>query len=90
MMGAAAFVLAEVMQINYVIVATAAIIPAILFCLGLWASVHFEAKKLNLKLKDAKDMPHLKDVFLKGEALTLFVPMFVLILLLVYWLYTSV
>ncbi len=82
-MGAAAFVLAEVTQISYVIVAAAAIIPAIMFYLGLWASVHFEAKKLNLKPIDAKDMPRLKDVLFKGEALTLFVPMFVLILLLV-------
>lgn len=82
-MGAAAFVLAEVTQISYTVVALSAIIPALLFYFGIWMSVHFEAKRLNLKPVDSKDMPKLKEVLLSAEAPTLFVPLIVLIIMLI-------
>ena len=48
-MGAAAFLMAEYMNITYAEVALKAILPAVLYFLGIFIAVHLEAKKLNLK-----------------------------------------
>ncbi|TCO70174.1 TRAP transporter permease [Marinisporobacter balticus] len=48
-MGAAAFLMAEFTNTPYVRVITAACIPALLYYFGVFAGVHFEAKKLGLK-----------------------------------------
>ena len=48
-MGAAAFVMAEFLNINYFEILKAAIIPAILFYSGILFAVHFEAQKSNIK-----------------------------------------
>lgn len=48
-MGAAAFVMAEFLNINYLDIVKASIIPAILFYSGILFAVHFEAKKSNIK-----------------------------------------
>ena len=48
-MGAAAFVMAEFLNINYLDIVKAAIIPAILFYSGILFAVHFEAQKSNIK-----------------------------------------
>jgi len=47
-MGAVAFMMAEFMGVGYVEVAIAAAIPAILYYLAIYFTVHFEAKKLRL------------------------------------------
>lgn len=81
-MGAAAFVLAEVSQINYAIVAASAILPAFLFYFGVWTSVHLEAKRLDLKPVEDKDMYRLRNVIVSFDFLTLIVPFIVLIIML--------
>ncbi len=48
-MGAAAFVMAEFLNINYLDIVKASIIPAILFYSGILFAVHFEAQKSNIK-----------------------------------------
>ncbi len=48
-MGAAAFLMAEFLNVPYAEVAKAAAIPAVLYFTGIFAGVHFEAKKLGLK-----------------------------------------
>jgi TRAP transporter 4TM/12TM fusion protein len=48
-MGAAAFLMAEFLNVPYLDVAKAAAIPAVLYFTGIFAGVHFEAKKLGLK-----------------------------------------
>lgn len=48
-MGAAAFLMAEFVGIPYMDVVKAAIVPAILYFLGVFLGVHFEAKRSNLK-----------------------------------------
>jgi TRAP transporter 4TM/12TM fusion protein len=78
-MGAAAFVLAEVTNTNYILVAAAALIPALLYYFGVWMSVHFEAKRLGLKPIESKDMPKFKEIILSPNSPALFIPMFVLI-----------
>ena len=47
-MGAAAFVMADVISVSYLEIIGAALIPALLFYLAIWMSVHFEAKRLGL------------------------------------------
>lgn len=48
-MGAAAFLMAEFIGVPYMEVVKAAVIPAILYFLGVFLGVHFEAKRENLK-----------------------------------------
>ncbi|MBU1156170.1 MAG: TRAP transporter fused permease subunit [Proteobacteria bacterium] len=48
-MGAAAFIMAELTQIPYWSIAVAAIIPSILYYIVVYAVVHFEAVKHNLQ-----------------------------------------
>lgn len=56
-MGAAAFLIAEAVGVNYFDVAKAAIIPAILYFSGIWIMVHLEAKKLGLKGVPREKLP---------------------------------
>ncbi|MCP5514378.1 MAG: TRAP transporter permease [Spirochaetales bacterium] len=48
-MGAAAFIMAEFLGISYIKVALAAILPAMLYYLGVFSMVHFESVKIHAK-----------------------------------------
>ena len=48
-MGAAAFLMADITGIPYAQIALAALIPAILYFVCIFASVHFEAKRMGLR-----------------------------------------
>lgn len=48
-MGAAAFLMAEMIGVDYFDVAKAATVPAVLYFTGVYIMVHFEAKKLGLR-----------------------------------------
>ena len=63
-MGSAAFILAEYTGIQYRAVVYAALIPAILYYLGVFAQVHFRAVKEDLK--PYNDVPKLAKTFAKG------------------------
>ena len=63
-MGAAAFVLAELAGIPYATVMIAAIIPALLYYLAVWTMVDREARRLGLQGMDVSDIPRLKDVLM--------------------------
>jgi len=56
-MGAAAFVMADLLQIPYSTIAVAAILPSILYYAGLLIVVDLQARKLNLGSVDAADLP---------------------------------
>ena len=56
-MGAAAFLMAEYMDLSYATVAVKAILPAVLYFTGIFISVHLEAKKLGLKGLSKDEMP---------------------------------
>ena len=58
-MGAAAFLMAEITDIPYPRIILAAIIPAILYFSGVLTAVHFEAKKTGLKGMPAEEVPNL-------------------------------
>jgi len=62
-MGAAAFLMAEMTGIPYVRIIGAAVIPALLYYFGVWAGVHFEAKKLGLRGMTKEELPNLKEIF---------------------------
>ena len=57
LMGAAAFLMAEYMDLPYATVAVKAILPAVLYFTGIFISVHLEAKKLGLKGLSKDEMP---------------------------------
>lgn len=57
-MGAAAFLMAEYMDVSYGQVALWAILPAILYFTGIFISVHLEAKKLGLRGVPRADLPN--------------------------------
>lgn len=57
-MGAAAFLMAEMVGVQYKVIATKAILPAFLYFLGIFIMVHLEAKKLGLKGLKKEDLPH--------------------------------
>ena len=56
-MGAAAFLMAEYMDIPYAQVAVKAILPAVLYFTGIFIAVHLEAKKLGLKGLSRDELP---------------------------------
>ena len=47
-MGAAAFVMAEYLGVSYLTVAALALAPAVLYYVAVFASIHFEAKRMNV------------------------------------------
>ena len=56
-MGAAAFLMAEYMDLPYAEVAVKAILPAVLYFSGIFIAVHLEAKKLGLKGIPRAELP---------------------------------
>jgi len=76
-MGAAAFLMAELTGTPYATIAVAAILPAVLYFTGIFLMVHFEAKKLGLRGLPRESIPHFgKLIITKGF---LFVPIIALI-----------
>jgi TRAP transporter 4TM/12TM fusion protein len=76
-MGAAAFLMAELTGISYPVIAVSAILPAVLYFTGIFLMVHFEAKKLGLKGLPKESIPHFGRLFLsKGY---LFLPVVILV-----------
>lgn len=65
-MGAAAFLMAENLQIPYGTVVLAALTPAIMHYIGVLTIVHFKARKLGLKGCAKEDIPQLLAVFREG------------------------
>ncbi|PRD42387.1 C4-dicarboxylate ABC transporter permease [Phyllobacterium phragmitis] len=56
-MGAAAFVMAEILGVSYLTIIVAAIIPAALFYLSVFVTVHIEALRRNLAIVPENDLP---------------------------------
>jgi len=76
-MGAAAFLMAEITGTPYATIAVAAILPAVLYFTGIFLMVHFEAKKLGLRGLPKESIPHFGRLLIsKGF---LFIPIIVLI-----------
>ena len=65
-MGAIAFIMAEWLNIPYSKIAIAAFFPALLYYLVLYASIHFEANKLDLRAIPRSELPSFSSNFKKG------------------------
>lgn len=80
-MGAAAFLMAEFVGVPYVEVVKAAAIPALLYFLGVWLGVHFEAKRNHLKGIPKDKLPKISEILKERGHLAL--PLIVIVYLLV-------
>lgn len=65
-MGAAAFIMAEFLNLPYAQIAIAAAVPAFMHYLGVMAIVHFEAKRLNLRSYEKDEIPQLWPIVKRG------------------------
>jgi len=59
-MGAAAFLMADYVQLPYSQIAVKAILPAVLYFAGIFVAVHLEAKKEGLRGLTREELPRLK------------------------------
>ena len=80
-MGAAAFIMAEIIGIPYLDVVRAALIPALVSYIALFYVVHLEARKLDIKPIPRSELPRLLKTFLGG--LHYLLPIIVLVVYLV-------
>ncbi len=80
-MGAAAFLMAEFVGVPYFDVVKAAVIPAMLYYIGVWLGVHYEAKKYGLKGTPREELPSFSELFVEKGHLA--IPLVVIVYLLV-------
>ncbi|MGH7006079.1 MAG: TRAP transporter permease, partial [Alphaproteobacteria bacterium] len=76
-MGAAAFVMAEFLNVPYLQVVVWAIVPALLYYVACFAAVHFEAKRRGLKGLARHEIPRLWQVL--GQRGHLFLPIVIIL-----------
>jgi len=80
-MGAAAFVMAEFTGIPYITIAKHALIPALLYYLALFWTIHYEAVRTDLRGLSKEELPDLKQVlWTRGH---LFLPIALIVYLLI-------
>ena len=84
-MGAAAFVMAELLGIPYLTVVTHAFLPAVISYIALFYISHIEALKLDLKGLPEKDIPPLKQTFLSGIHFLIPIGVLIYLLLVMNW-----
>ena len=77
-MGAAAFLMADYVQVPYSNIVVRAILPAVLYFAGIFISVHLEAKKLGLKGLKKEDLPKIRPLLRKWY---LMLPLIILVYL---------
>lgn len=80
-MGAAAFIMAEFTNTSYLVIAKAALLPAVIFYAVLLAMVHFEAVKRNIPILRDADSVTDWSTMLKRSYLLIPLPVFVSMLL---------
>lgn len=81
-MGAGAFIMAEILNVPYSDVMVAAIIPAILYFTVLWFSVGMRARRLGISPVHPSDLPKWRELAEPFEALPMYLPVGALIVLL--------
>ncbi|MCP3028346.1 TRAP transporter permease [Halobacillus sp. A5] len=83
-MGAGAFVMAEMTGIPYSEIIIAALIPALLYFLSVYFSVDFEAAKKNMKGLKKEELPDLKRVAKQGVHLYIGLAVLIYMLMIVH------
>ncbi len=61
-MGATAFIMAEYLGVPYIQIAAAAVIPALLYYLGVIVVIHLRASRTGLKGLPKDQLPQVMDV----------------------------
>jgi len=83
-MGAAAFVIAEFLNLPYLMVALAAIFPALIYFFSIFVMVHFEARRKGLTTIDRSELPILKEELKRGGHLFLSILLIVVLMVVGY------
>jgi TRAP transporter 4TM/12TM fusion protein len=76
-MGATAFIMAEFLGISYLSVAAFALLPAMLYYIAVFMTVHFEAKRTNMHGLPRSELPNLGKVL--RERGHLFLPLAIIV-----------
>ena len=76
-MGAAAFLMADIMEVPYLDITKAALLPALLFYIAVFASVHLEAVKTGLKPLESIDIPDVAQSLRNSGHVLLSIPVFI-------------
>jgi TRAP transporter 4TM/12TM fusion protein len=83
-MGAAAFVIAEFLNLPYLKVAVAGLFPAMIYFFSIFIMVHFEARKRNLATISAAELPNLKEEIKRGGHLFLSIAVIIILMVIGY------
>ena len=81
-MGAAAFLMMQFLAVDYLQIVKAALIPAVLYFIGVLAGVYFYALRSGLTGLSPAELPNPRTIIRQPEALTFFSGILVLIVLL--------
>lgn len=65
-MGAVAFIMAQILGVPYIKIALISIIPTFLYYLALLMIVHFDSAKLKLGMLSTEEVPRARDVMARG------------------------
>ena len=65
-MGSAAFIMAEITGLDYLDICLAAMVPALVYFVGIYVQVHMRAGTLGLRPMDASQVPELRAVMRSG------------------------
>ena len=66
-MGSVAFIMAEYTAIPYTTIAVAALVPALLYYLGVFVQVHYGSKRLGMRGLERSEIPALRDALRGGD-----------------------
>lgn len=80
-LGAAAFLMVEFLNVSYQTIIAAAVVPAFMHFFGVFMQVHFEAKRHGLRGLTEEEMPKLRESF--RQRWPTLIPLFLLIFILV-------
>lgn len=83
-MGAAAFVIAEFMNVPYLQVALASLFPALIYFFSIFVMVHFEARRRNLVTIPPQELPNFKEEVARGWHLFLAIVVIVVLMVIGY------
>ena len=79
-MGAAAFIMADITETPYTTIALAAIIPSVLYYIAVFSAVHLEAVRMGIRPVIGDDLPKIMQTFKHGGHLLLSIVVFILML----------
>jgi len=84
-MGAAAFIMAEIIGVPYVSIVKAAFIPALLSYTAIFSIVHLEAVKENIRGLTKEEMPPLRKTIISGLHYLIPLVLLIYLLLVIMW-----